>query len=56
MTNLQLNAQAVAFPGPSARENTDGVIASYIHEISQRHRPSAGAPDPSPARPEPESL
>ena len=56
MTNLPLSAQAVAFPGPSARENTDGVIASYIHEISQRHRLSAAAPDPAPAEPEPESL
>jgi hypothetical protein len=46
MSEQQANSRAAVSPGLSARENTDGVIAAYIHEISERHRPSAPAAEP----------
>lgn len=32
---------------PSVQLTTDAIIASYIHEISDRHRPAEHRPEPA---------
>lgn len=36
---------------PSIQLTTDAVVASYIHEISERHRRIDQAPESSPSQP-----
>jgi hypothetical protein len=53
MNSPTTNPDRNARPRPSVQLSTAAVVASYIHEISERHRLDAGAATPPPPSPSP---
>jgi hypothetical protein len=44
MNNPITIPRAAASPLPRVRQTMDAVVAAYIHEISERHKPSSDPP------------
>jgi hypothetical protein len=48
---MNRNLPSTSRPGRGAQVAADAVVAAYIHEISERHRPAEPPAEAAPARP-----